>query len=708
MNVNITNAASQVIHLGTLDSSALPVVPTTVTVSTHVPSVLGFGSMGPDTKEFLDGTRLKALYGSDTFDRTKDFFTHTTRLAEIVTGAGNSIMYTRIIPEDNKTIANTTLYLDVLKDTVNVYKRYADGSFAYDGNGDKVVDKTVEGYRLKLIAESSDTDDILTDFGAKVSKPGYMTDMDGKKSTMIPIIERRAKYKGKTYNDYGQVFSVPTIEDVDNTIITSNLALPYEFGMSKRADKNSTGYPVANIFGSNYNQFVFMKDAVDNLDSKVDFTSTCKKWYNLTNKLYSLVYPRMEKPYVYFKNLDGILEDLMVAEAEYVNGMVTDIEGVETSTFSWMDFVEGYTASEQFRLLNPFTAMSIKKVPNFTFYMDDSVVEMAPNHKEAYFSRSTPIYLDNGADGTLSQENLEKGVSLFMEKYLDPNSNVMSVANNLENVMYDSGFEIDTKKDLINFISLRKDTFLGLSTRVNSLGDDKVDTLVKQRAIGVSLKAALALAPESVFFNTSVARAIIVVGSGIDVLDPSEHRYPLLMDIVAKAAKMMGGTSWKSEFLFDRGGKNEIINYSDIEPKEIPAGVIADLWNIGLIWPQYIDRGKYCFPAMNSVYDIDSSALGNFFAGIALTITTKEADAVGRLYNGDMSLSPNEFIATIESELITRLDGKFGGILQTSTKARISDFDALRGYSYTVNTQLTGGIMKTVMIHYNEMLNNIE
>lgn len=706
MNINIPNASPKIIHLGTKDSSALPTPPQVVVVSTHVPHIIGFAASGPTTKEFVDGPRLKSLYGKDTFDRSKEYFTHTTRLAEIVTAAGNTIMYSRVIPEDNDTIANTTIYLDVIKDTVNVYKRYADGSIAYDVDNNPILDKTTDGYRIKVISETSN-DDEDTDMGAKSSKPGYMTNTDGGISTMIPVLEVRAGYKGAFYNNLAFSLSVPTNEDLDHGILSKNLALPYEFGVFERSDKNSNGVNVANIMGTNYNQFTFMPNATDTLDTKVDLVTTSKKWHNLTNILYPLIYPKFKKPYIYQANLDKILKDLMVTESEYVNAVIAEADGSMISTHSWMDFLEDIDPADQYRIINPFTAKSSKKVPNFTFSIDDSTVILPTEQREVYFSKSTPLYLDNGKDGTLSEENLEKGVSLIMNKYLDPNSDVMDMANNLENVMYDSGFTDSVKKDLINFIAVRKDTFLGLSTRVFNLGDEKIESTDKHRARGVSLKAALSLAPESTFFNTSVARAIIVVGSGIDNLDPSGHRYPLLLDIVAKAAKMMGGVKWKKEFIFDRGGKNVIKNYSEIEPKEIPAGVKPDLWNIGLIWPQYIDRGIYCFPAMNTVYDVDSSALGNFFAGIALTITTKEADAVGRLYNGDMTLSPGEFTATIETVLSKRLEDSFGGVLKTGVNVRITDSDATRGFSYTTNTQLTGGIMKTVMIHYNEMLNNI-
>lgn len=704
MSFAIVNGAPQDINLGAHDMSIKPQPPKPITVSTHTSLCFGFAVSGPvGTKEYVDGGRLVALYGGDTFDRTLPYFTHGARMAEIVSSAGNALMFVRIIPEDNDTIANVTIYLDIIKDTIPVWKRNNDGSYAFDNDGERIKDKDITGYRIKVISEVN-KDDILTPIGAKTSKNGYMKDKDGNVSTMIPVLEQRASYKGAKSNNYGFTITVPSEEDLRESIKDYNLCLPYEYGIVKRADEDSTGYFIKNTNGTVFDQFVFNPNGIDGLTgAKASFQNVVKKWYSTNDPLKDLVYPVLDKPYVYQKNLDDILGKLLSTEKAYYNKTIKTKDGSKYNTISWLDFVTSAPIGKQAGLLNPFTGLSSKRIPYFTFAIDDSVITLKDNHKEVYCSKSTPIYLGGGKDGTLTKENFEKGVSRYMEKFLDKNSEVMDPAINIENTLYDSGYNLPVKKDLVNFISVRKNTFLGLATHIDD--GDKYKTLDEERAIGVVLKTRLALAPESTFFSTPVTRGIVVAGSGLDSLDPSNKRYTLLMDIVYKTARMMGGSKWNKNLLFDSGGKNLITNYSDIQPNFVPAGIKATLWNVGLIWPQWYDRSTPYWPAMQSVYDNDTSVLNNLFAAIALTVDNNVASAVWRKYTGTSSMPANEFIATIEAEANKMLD-VFDGVINASAKAMITDYDDTNGFSWTLVSKLSGNVMKTVQVHYTEVYRN--
>ena len=700
------NAAPQDINLGAVDKSIKPTPIKPIIIPTHLPLCFGFTAGGPATKEIVDGGRLLNLYKSESFDRGLPYFSHTTRLAEIVTGAGNAIAMVRIIPDDNDTIANVTVYADMLADTVSVWKRNADGSFALDSDGNKIKDVDVSGYRVKIISEVND-DDILTPYGAKTSKPGYMTDSDSNQSTMIPLFELRAKYKGKLYNNYGITINTPSEDNLNENILKGTLAMPYELGLVKRADVNSTGKFINNLFGVPFTQFSFKENGKDSLTHRpVDVLDAIGSYSNTDNPLRDIVFPDFEKPYVYRDNLKTALDNLFVAEKDYVNANVTLSDDSTRNTSEWMDYLSTVPVEDQAAITNILTAKSSKNVPAFTFYIDDTAVTLADNQKEVHFSKYSPIYLGNGKDGTLSIDNLEAGVSMWMDKYLDKNSDVMDPAIDLENVLYDSGFRLPIKEKLVSFIAVRKNTYLALGTHI--IDGNKPMTLTDERAVGVTLKAALGLAPESTFANTSVARGIIVVGSGLDSRDPSNNRYPLSMDIAYKAAKMMGGVKWNKNLIFDSGGKNLITNYSDVYPKRVPKGIIADLWNIGLIWPENYDTETKFFPAMHSVYDNDTSVLSNFYAGIALTVDNNIASAVWRKYTGTVTMTPSEFTAAVEKEMNAKLNGVFDGVINASAKAMITDFDEQNGFSYTVASILGGNVMKTVQTHYAEVWNNAD
>ena len=696
----IINGSPAIYNLGTKDESIKGTPPRPIIVGRHVPLVFTFAAGGPVDKQIIDPSRLVPLYRKETFDRKKPYFNHQTRLLERVSGAGSTVAIKRIIPEDNDTISNVTIYVDYVKDTVDVYKRHDDGSIAYDDNGNPIVDKQHDGYKFIVIAEYND-DDVTTPMGTKHDKTGHLKNKNGDSSTMVPILEFRGKYKGKVYNNIGFALDLPTKDTVDSNLESENVSLPWVFYKYKRPDENSTGTVIKNILGSEGKQFLLKKDSFDPISNKnAELRTAMELWYNLTNPLVPIIFPDFEEPYVYYDNLETVQKDLLSQEKDYYNTDVTTVEGHDVNTIEWLDFLADKDIDEQWSLINPFTAKSIKRVPAFTYYYSDDDVTLKDNEKEVYFSKGTPIYLGKGKDGTLTEEEFEKGVRKFVAKYSDPNSDVMDIALNVENVLYDSGFTIDTKKTLVNFISIRKDTILALGTRVDNLGRTKWDTLETQRSIGLLLKARLGLAPESTFFGTPVTRAFIVVGSGLDSLDPSNRRYSLVLDLATKASRMMSGESWKAEELFDSGERNVILEFTDIEPKFIPQGIKPVLWNIGLIWPQPYAGNLYTFPQLQSVYDNDMSILNNIFAAFALTIINKVADAAQRKYSGSISLTPSQLSFAVTNYMENELKDKFSGLFKIKVKTEITDYDAIRGYSWTTITEIGGEIMKTVMTHY--------
>ena len=702
LNVNIVNGSPAIYNLGVLDHSSKGPTPRPIKIGKHVPLIFTFAAGGPTGKQVVDPSRLIPLYKKETFDRKKPYFTHATRLLEKVTGAGSTVAMVRVIPDDNDTIANMTIYLDVLKDDVNVYKRHVDGSIAYDDDGNPIVDKTVKGYRVKVIMEYNN-DDEDTPLGTKTSKTGYMEDGDGNKSTMYPIMEVRAAYKGSYYNNVGLAFGLPTTDDNLEAFIEKNIGLPWKLFVYRRPESNATGVKVKTLYNSENSITMLKKDAEDPVTGEnIELKNSIKSWYNTTNPLEPLVYPEVGKVYVYYDNLEFIQKSILEVEKEYINADVDTVEGVTVNTSAWLDYLMDKPVDDQWGIVNPFTALSIKRVPAFTYYIDETAVDLPENQKEVYFAEGNPMYLGYGKDGTLSDEEFEKQIREYMRKYLDKNSEVMDVALNVENVLYDSGFSLETKKELINFIAIRKDTIVGLSTRINSKGDDNWDSLETQRSIGLTLKARLNLAPESTFFGTSVTRAFIVVGSGIDEKDPAKRRYPLIMHIAYKAAKMMSGDAWKREELFDSGEKNAILDYSEIEPRFIPEGVKPALWNVGLIWPQPLRGNIYTFPQLQSVYDNDTSILNNIFAAFALTIINKVADAAHRKFSGNISLGPVELTTAVTNYMAEELEDKFAGLFKIEVNAFITDYDDIRGYSWTTATKISGEVMKTAMTHYIE------
>jgi hypothetical protein len=381
--------------------------------------------------------------------------------------------------------------------------------------------------------------------------------------------------------------------------------------------------------------------------------------------------------------------------------MVNTVDVGTVYAGDWFEFDLVDNDADKPYMLNPFNGFSVKRVPYFTVQVVSDVAD-DNNVKNAMFNRNTPIYMDGGEDGDLSNEEYERLVSAEMDKYVDTGSDVMDLAVNVESIFYDSGFSLDIKKKLVNFISVRKDTFVVLSTRV--AGETKPMTLTDERAIAINLKSTLALAPESTFFGTPVARGMIVAGSGIHTEDNTNTRWPLTLHIAIKASKMMGAENgkWNPNYTFDMGMENEIENFVEIEPAFVPQDVKSALWSSGLVWPERYNMAKYYFPALQTVYENDTSVLNNFFTAMAITTITKVAAEAHRAFTGTTKFTPDQLIEEVENFMTERLKDRFAGLIKTVVKVMITKFDRESGYSWTTAVKIGANTARTVNTFYIE------
>ena len=695
----------KVIFLGTKDESKRLIPYVEPPRATHVPLFIMYTEKGIVGKKQYVGENTTQLYGEKTFDPSSPYFTAANLFASAILGQGNPIVVQRVLPADAMDkIANVTIYLDVLPAKLPVYKRYENGSVVLDANGNPVQDgsKTVDGYKIKIITEYDPNFNPDTSLGLKTTKPGTMTDSNGNKSTMTPIIEYKAKYQGAYYNKLGFAYELQTKDEISDNFIEELKALPYNLYMYEKED-DGTSSMVANLYGTKKATFAFIPNAKDpNTNLAITLKDTTALWFNETNNDLPFKPWDIEEPYVYDDNLKSLLDTFIKSETPYINADVTAVDengnDVTVNTSSWFDFIPGVDLSEQTYLINPFNGFSTKRVPYYSIVRDKDSAVLTETQEEAYFSSTIPVFLNGGTDGELSMTNLENEIVKIMKQYADPNSLYMNMALNPENIFYDVGYTLDTKKALINFIKIRKDTALVLSTR--QWTDKKVNDIVTDRAIAINLKTLLNLAPESTYFGTGVARAIVVMGAGKikDWLD--NNYYPLTYDIAIKSAKMMGGPKWDREELFDRGGRNVIKSMYDIKPESIPQGVKPALWNTGLVYPDNSDLNQWFFPALQTVYDNDTSVLNSYFTIMALTVINKIAFRLWVKYTGNIELTPAELMDALRNDANQELKGKFADLIKVVPDPVITDYDEATGYSWTMRFKLYANVPTTVMRTY--------
>jgi hypothetical protein len=535
------------------------------------------------------------------------------------------------------------------------------------------------------------------DIGAVCAKPIKMGSSTG---IAYPIFEFRAKEKGAYYNNLA--FSISPIRgsDVDTKALLANKALEYTLALYSRPDVNSSPSVIRSLYGETSLPFTFKEKAIHPVTGiRYDLENVFgNNWYNETDNLLPYKPYEFDNIHVYHDNIDKLLTMFMKREASYI----------DSTTMTWYDFTTDNATllvQDERYLLDMFTCNSTSGIPYSTLeYFKDGLAELTPYQSEIMLTSNTPVFLSGGSDGSLTNEMFELLVKQDLLKYNDTESDVQDMAINVESILWDSGFTVPTKMELANFISLRKDTVLALSTHDASMGN-KNYTLSQERAIAVALRSRLNLTPESEYYGTGVARAIIVAGTGNLRDGSTDERIPLIYDIAMKSATMMGAGNgnWKQEFLFDKAPGNIVTTLTNIKPDFIPAGVKPTLWADGIVWAQPFDRTQFHFPAIQTVYSDDTSVLNSFFTVMVLATLNKIGADAWRNFTGSTALTNGQFIDAVTAYVNKKLVDRFAGMVTVVPEVVITEEDAIRGYSWRLVNKLYASNMKTKMVYSTEV-----
>jgi hypothetical protein len=510
-----------------------------------------------------------------------------------------------------------------------------------------------------------------------------------------PIFEFKAANKGSYYNNLGFSIVPSQIKDIDAAAMVENKSITYNLSIWSRQNENSSPSIVKSLYGDVYIPFSF-KPRVTNSNTglRYDMENVFgNNWYNEldTNLPYKPF--EIEPVYVYHDNIEMLLNKFTRQEMQYV-----DDSTLVNYDFSSAD--NGVIVYEQY-LMDMFGCKSTNGVPYVSLVKAEYSIETNEFQSEITFSTNTPVFLSGGSDGTTTNAMLDTLVRIEMEKYADAESEYQDTAVNVESIFYDTGFDIPTKRTLVNFIMKRKDTALVLSTHESRLGN-KSASLSTTRAIASMLKSSLNLAPESTYYGTPVARAIVVGGTMLLRDGSTDERIPLTYEVAYDSSRMMGAGNgkWKAGYMFDNANTGSIITQGiDIQPSFVPAGVKPALWNAGLVWAQNFDRTQYYFPAMQTVYPDDTSVLNSYFNIMVLCTLNKIGEAAWRQFTGTTSMTNGQFINAVTAYVNEQLTDRFAGMVTVIPEVVITSEDELRGYSWQLINKLYGNNSKTAMVY---------
>jgi len=677
----IVNAAPGVVNYGVQDLSTEPYTRAPEELPQHLPKYLIYAQKGPTTEELLVGNERILMYGEETFVERSDYFNHQTLFSNGVNAQGNAAMYVRLIPTDAGPKPTLCAYLDVLATSVDVYQRNSDGSIKTDVAGDPIVTGNTPGYRVKFVVKNYATAAEAEDFGGANIVVGDQADAStGKQSDRYPIFELEHSYIGGNGNFAGIRLWAQTEENVSQMptkLMAKRKVYPYSMAVIRKNVTTGTAAFVESTFGEQQLTVVFKPETIDPLtESRLYFGERAIGDYqSLTDPKYAKKYGEFGRVHVYQDNIELLLALFQAAEAPFLTSESDFTADVEDKHL--FNFVTGTTSTG---------------APYHSYIFTDAT-------NSVRFSKSTNVYAAGGSDGTMSHEKHAELAAEYMLRYASESDELNDIAYHVESHIYDSGFPLDAKYSLINFIANRKDTFVMLSP--SEYGQREL-TASEEYSVASALQSRLALHPESTYFGTPVFRGMIMGCVGKIRGSLVTNKVPLTYELGIKSAKYMGAGNgdWKNGKNFD-GYPNSIVeNQYDLSIQWTPDDVRNRNWDVGLNWVQRFDRTSFFFPAYKTVYDDDTSVLTSYPTACCIIQLNKILEKAHRMFSGVSGLTIDQFSQRVNDFIIDAVKGKFDNRFIIEPNCHFTSLDQVRNFSWTVPVNLWAPGMKTVMTTY--------
>jgi hypothetical protein len=666
------------IFRGTDDKSTRALISEPEVIPTHLPKVYIYAKKGPTTPQLVVGAGRTNMYGADSFDLRSTFATHATVLSNIINSQGNAQMIQRVQPSDAGPPASIRLYLDILRTDIDTYEREDDGSFTLDEDGAKIpTGETVAGIKAKWVVAEVLPSGGNDSFGTGAQAPGDQT-AGQTQSVRYPIMDLRAPYFGADGSNFGVRIWAPTTlstSPMDQRILTNEKVYPFHMACVYRKDDLSTATIVETQGAEQFKDVTWKAGVIDrNTDSKLSIEDVFLQAYqDFDSTVNPPVYGPFGEMHIYHSNLEGILSDVYDAESLWEN------EGND---------LDGSTGGEY--KVNVISGIHSTGVPYETFELIDA-------SDCVWLTETSNIYAIGGEDGTMNETLFADLVTTAVTEYANENSILMDSARYPESIIYDSGFPLATKYALCNFIAVRKDTFVVLSTH-DVLG--LTLTASQESSLAIALKTRLQLFPESEYYGTAVMRGMVVGRSGRLLQSQYGKNLPLTLEIARKAASYMGAGNgrWKPGFAFDAAPLNNVSMFTDINVTFTPATVRNKDWDAGLNWVQSFGRRSYFFPALKTVYDNDTSVLNSFFTAMAIVELQKVGERAWRQFTGSANLTNAQLIERVKRFIVENTIGRFDERFVIEPDVYFTEADIARGYSWTTKIKIYAPSMKTVSV----------
>jgi len=672
MTISITSSLPRTILLGFKDDSGVAQPLEEESLPIHLPLCTVFTEWGPDDDAILvGGNGFNSIFGSNSLDYSKPYATHQTAILNAVLPQGNLTFVRRLVPADAD-IARIRISLDIVADEQMQYQRNPDGSYKRDSSGNLVeLGTTLTGVRGRWVYQTIDTINDVYQFGQASPAEGELVNSTGETSTLYPIGDFEVRFKGGRGNNIGFRISAPTLlssNPVDADLIQQTGAYIYRFQAVERQDSLSTPQAVATMSGEQYVDFSLKSGVVDRNTAKQYFADdVLLQAYESTDPEEFQGYGRFGRVHFYYDNIKTIQDAIYANEKDH-------------------GLVEADVTPEQ--TINLFGAVNASGIPYYTFTLD------GPADGGLLFTENTNHYAVGGADGTLGNAALDALVRNELATFGNGDVHYLDSAVYPFSCFYDSGFSMDTKKQMGNLLQ-RRDVWVVVSTQDAT---EPLNTASEESSTAVALRSYFRNTPESDYYGTATCRVVILGHAGELIGSLYKGILPFTVAFASKSAKYMGAANGYmvdgNEFDSAPGSvvsdfKNHNATYKAAEARNVD-------WKNGLVFAQNFDRRSIFWPGIQTIYDDNTSILNSFFNMVIACNLTRIGERAWRNFTGNSKLTNTQFIARVDRYINDQTTGKYDNRVDVTPKSYYTTDDSARGYSWHTDIQFAGQGMKTV------------
>lgn len=654
------------------------------------------------------GTYLQAknLFGEQTFKAANKVYFSKQAAFLLDTLTYNGAFICRVA---DKNAASAICILEAfVKDTqVIQYELDDNGRRIVDEEGNYVAKTGTDGkplteagieitYKTRSAFNKSETD-----LGLSLAELTSYTMADG--TEVFPILAFQASYVGEYGNDLAFTLSYKTTENTEGDAKYFKSVF-YSFAAARREYGSTTVNPHRDKYGRLYVNFAANPEAIDKDTGLIhSMENTCNRAYEADGYLlpytiytyedsYAKIGNRVLEKEIAAGNIDGLGFDPAAIDED---GFILSSIDEATGEISYSVNPEKEDIAKVGFMVNVISGVTLKKTP-FAHLVINTTGDGAVLLKDDAVN-----YLAGGSDGAdTSDAMVMQNIQALCDKSLQPM--IVDKARFPFTHMYDVGYDMKTKYALLEFLDIRDDIGVSLSTQVlldngdgRSLGlNDQAD----DEANGEALRAYALLMRESVLMGTDCCRAAVYCHSGYlasgNYLEPMPFTY---WD--AHQHAMYGRTQYMSAteprglpLAYNDLFKVKSVNWTNYDPEGQ-----SRVWDTGLNYVQYADMSRIHFPALRTVYRAETSVLVDQWFVDAVIYTkhvVRKAWAKFSGRNDSTVLLQGAIKAYLDSELTKLYAGKYNFVV---TVYQTEDEVAL-GYVQHVKIAITAPAQFRVLV----------